>query len=408
MGTIYITDWNVNGSGYFSIGSSFVPALTNSRDEPIIVLGMNYFGQEYSQTGFTIVPTEFAHIPARIGVLLQDEDLNIDKVVVALDLPLQMQLLTNFPRQKRPFRYIGVLPLDGGPLVREWAAVIGEMNDAFVISQFAKKCCDDAGIEVNFLPVTATDWFPHAEPGFSEETRTEHDVDDKFLVLTIADNQERKNLAGAMEMVARLAEHHDNIEYWMITRMDSRFGWQLESLARELGIRHITHFFNRTLDPNTVFLFYNCADVMLLTSKAEGLGMPVLEAQMVGHAIPIVTRTSALVELVEQGGGLFIEPDYHWIDPFGNTKRVFPSIEDGVKKLEMVYNASEEAKEWMREFGRRFMGQRTWDKAAGIFWDVMDRDNPATIGFRTKVPWYFGQENMQFPDYEYEFEHRGR
>lgn len=408
MGLVYITDWNIKGSGYFSIGASLVPALTKVIDTPIIVLGINYQGQEYHQTDFTIVPTAFEHIPARINALLQDKELGLDKVVVALDLTLQAQLLTNFPRQKRPFRYVGVFPLDGGPLVREWAAIVGEMNDAFVISQFAKKCCEDMGLEVNYLPVGVTGWFIHADPEFVVELRHRKGIEGKFIILTIGDNQERKNLSGAMEMVAEFYKIHPNTEYWVVTRMQSRFGWQLESLARELGIRRITHFFDRELDPQEMFLLYCCADAMLLTSKAEGLGMPVLETQMVGHAIPIVTRTSALVELIEQGGGLFIEPDYGWVDPFGNTERVFPSVADGVKKLEMVYNASENALEWMREFGRRFMGQRMWDKAAEIFYDVIDRNNPSTIGFRNHVPWYFGGEDLQLPDFEYEHEYRGR
>jgi hypothetical protein len=410
MSLCYVTDWNIKGSGYFSIGASFIPALTKARDEPIIVLGLNYLGQEYSQTDFTVVPTAFDHIPARITHLLKDEELNLDKVVVALDLPLQMQILMNFPRQTRQFRYTGIFPLDGGPLIREWAAIAGEMNDAFVISKFAQKCCREAGLEVNYLPIGVTGWFVHAEPGFPEESRENYGTQDKFIILTIADNQERKNLSGAMEMVAQFAKDKSNVEHWVVTRMQGKYGWQLENLARRFGTRQITHFFDRDrkLEPEMLFLMYCNADVLLLTSKAEGLGMPVLETQMVGHAVPVVTRTSALVELVEQGSGLFIEPDYHWIDPFGNTDRVFPSIDDGVQKLEMVYNASEDSLKWLRELGRRHMATRTWDKAAQMFWDVMDRNNPMTVGDRSKVPWRYGGEDLQFPDHEYEFEYRGR
>ena len=409
MGLLYITDWNVKGSGYFSIGASFVPALveslTESKDEPIIVLGINYHGEEYSQTDFTVVPTEFAHIPARIKHITSD--LNIDKVVVALDLWLQGQLIAQFHRDQRPFRYIGIFPLDGGPLVREWAHIVGEMNDAFVISKFAQKHCEDAGLRVNYLPVGVTGWFVHAEPGYREEVREEHGVSDKFLILTVGDNHERKNLSGAMQMVAEFAKRHHNVEYWMVTRMESRYGWKLETLARELGIRKITHFFDRDVPAELLFLMYVAADVLLHTPKAEGLGMPVLEAQMVGSCIPLATRVSALVELIEQGDGLFIEPEYHFIDPFGNTQRCFPSVEDGVKKLEMLYNTNEQSLKWMRDFGRRHLKRRTWDKAAEAFWNVIDRDNPSTVGWRCKVPWYF-DEQLEVPDYTYEKEYIGK
>jgi len=408
VGLLYITDWNIKGSGYFSIGASFIPALTESTDEPIIVLGINYFGQEYKQTDFTVIPTEFAHIPARIKHLVRDEELNINKVVVALDVRLQAQLLVQFPRRNRPFRYIGIFPLDGGPLVREWAMVIGEMNDAFAISRFAQRCCKDAGLRVGYLPIGVTGWFVHAEPGAREELREEHGLADKFLILTVADNHERKNFAGAMQMVAEFAKKHHNVEYWAVSRIDSPIGWQLESLARELGIRGITHFFNKELPAELLFTFYTLADVLLHTPKAEGLGMPVLEAQMTGSCIPVATRTSALVELIAPHPALFIEPEYHFIDSFGNTHRAFPSIEDGVKKLEMIYNASEHDLKWMRDFGRRHLQKRTWDKAVEAFWSVVDKDNSTTIGFRCKAPWYFGNEDLQAPDFEYEYEYVGQ
>jgi len=211
-----------------------------------------------------------------------------------------------------------------------------------------------------------------------------------------------------MQMVAEFAKTHPDTEYWVVTRMGSRFGWKLESLARDLGIRKITHFFDRNLTPQLLFLFHLCADVFLLTSKAEGLGMPVLEAMMVGGSIPLVTRTSALVELIEQGGGMFIEPDYEWIDPFGNTRRVFPSIEDGVKKLEMIYDAPEETRGWMRQHGRMFLDERKWEIVANIFWDIMNRGRDSTIGFRSKVPWYFAGHQVEVPDYKYTQEYIGK
>ena len=408
MGLIYVTDWSITGSGYFSIGASLVPALTEGREEDIIVLGINYFGQEYSQTAYTVVPTQFEHVPARIKHILKDESLDFDKVVVALDIPMHERLLAQFPRKDRPFRYTGIFPLDGGPLVREWAMIAGEMNEAFVLSKFAQKCCRDAGLDVHYLPVGVSAWFPHAEEGFRKECRETHGVDGKFIILNIGDNHERKNHAGAMQMVAEFYKRHPNTEYWVVTRMDGRFGWQMESLASDLGIRKITHFFDRTLKPNVLFLFQCCADVLLHTSKAEGLGLPVLEAQMVGSAIPIVTRTPSLIELIEEGGGLFIEPEFGFIDPFGNTKRVFPSIIDGVKKLEMIYNAPESSLEWMRHFGRIAIGNRTWDKAARVFWDALDRERLGTVGARSHAPWYSAGYKLEVPEYKYDLEHIGR
>ena len=407
MGILYITDWNVRGSGYFSIGLGLISALTKHTNETIIVLGMNYFGQEYWHEEFTVIPTEFAHIPARIKHLVADKELDIDKIIVALDIPLQSQLLVNFPRQQRGFRYIGILPLDGGPLVREWGLVIGEMDECFVISKFAQRCCAEAGLSVEYLPVVVSKYFGHSEPEFRERTRREFGAENNFIILTIADNQERKNLSGAMQMVAEFAQDKPDVEHWVVTRMESQYGWRLETLARELGTRKITHFFDRTLPAERLFLFYTCADVLLHTPKAEGLGLPVLEAQSVG-AIPIATRCSAITELIEEGSGLFIEPGYEFIDPFGNTRRVFPSIEDGVKKLQLVYDASEYARELMRQHGRDAVDQRDWNVTAYWLLDILSRNRVATIGFRDNVPWYSAGYSLEVPDYTYGDEYIGR
>jgi glycosyltransferase involved in cell wall biosynthesis len=62
------------------------------------------------------------------------------------------------------------------------------------------------------------------------------------------------------------------------------------------------------------------ADVYLQTSKAEGLGMPVLEAM--ACKIPVVaTDTGALHELLVDVRGLLVSPAYSFIDVWGNSKR---------------------------------------------------------------------------------------
>jgi hypothetical protein len=68
-----------------------------------------------------------------------------------------------------------------------------------------------------------------------------------------------------------------------------------------------------------------------------------------------------------------IDTDYHWFDVFGNSERVLVDIEDGVKKLEMVYNESDQEKNTIRERALEYVKKRTWEKSTQMLMDVIDK-----------------------------------
>jgi len=49
--------------------------------------------------------------------------------------------------------------------------------------------------------------------------------EDTFAVLTVADNQERKNLSTAMQIFADFAKDKPNARYVLVTKKDSPVGW---------------------------------------------------------------------------------------------------------------------------------------------------------------------------------------
>lgn len=82
---------------------------------------------------------------------------------------------------------------------------------------------------------------------------------------------------------------------------------------------------NRGMPKENLWSLYAMSDCFLLTSKAEGLGLPIMESMSCG--VPVVaTDTGAIHELLQDGRGFLIPPDYELVDVWGNSLRHFIDI----------------------------------------------------------------------------------
>lgn len=359
---IYVSDFDLRGSGYCNIGVNLCTELVDKGYE-VMALGIGYDRREHHHP-FKIVPVRaFIDIPHMIYQL--SLVFNIECVIVALDIPHQETLLNH----KFEFPYIGLFPLEAGPLCGPWAISLLRMDARLIMSKFGQKELELAGVDSTFIPigVTLEDWQPPS-PEMKQALRQGLDVDDKKVVLTVADNQERKNLSRAMEIVAGLND--PNVFYWLVTRPDSPVGWKLEDYAMQMGIFDTMTIWKRGMPQKELWKLYACADAFLLTSKAEGLAIPVLEAMAM--KIPVVgTDCTAIQEHCTNGRGFGIPPSYIHIDPWGNSQRYMADLDIGVSTLQAVlysdpyYQALHNAAQYVRE--------RTWQKAGQILIDTIKR-----------------------------------
>ena len=239
-----------------------------------------------------------------------------------MDIPLQEFFYSNL--KGLGAKYMAITPLENGPLTMSWAAILLNMDYVFFISELGKQEALKAGltrVDHLVIGVDTVLWHP-ATPDEKKQLRSGLGIaDDEFVVLTVADNQERKNLWAGMESVRLLKEQTDRrVRYVMVTRPDSPVGWKLNDLAMEMGLTKNMMLFNRGLRTQDLWGLYAVADVYLQPSKAEGLGMPVLEAMACG--VPCVaTDTGALTELLDNGRGVLVKGDYEFRDVWGNSKR---------------------------------------------------------------------------------------
>ena len=322
----------------------------------IRIVGLLYAGQEHFFP-FSIIPAKDTNdAQAIVQNLCLIPDTSPDVIVVALDIPLQITFFDKFKQLKKP--YIAITPLENGPLCMSWAAPLIGMDWVFFISELGKREALKAGLtKVDHLQIGIdTKFWRVPLPQEREGIRKGMGIaDDEFVVLTVADNQERKNLWAALSVTSNLKKMGRKVRHVLVTRVESPYGWKIRDLALSLDINQELITMNRGMPLENLWSLYALSDCFLLTSKAEGLGMPVLEAMACG--LPVVaTDTGAIHELLEEERGYLIPAEYEFCDVWGNSQR---------KMIDIAKAAEAIAELTLPRFytarARRYAESRTWD-----------------------------------------------
>lgn len=361
---LVISDFDFRGSGYMTITSSICQELAK-RGHDIKILGLSYKGEQHNFP-FSIIPVppqgslNVADIMAKNLAKLSPPE----AIIVPLDIPMQEVFL----EERVPdIPYIGIFPLESPPLCATWAQTLRLMDSRLVISDFGTKAVNEAGVPARFLPIGVD--FEAWRPPTPDERRkiraTMGFEEDEFVILTVADNQERKNLGSAFEIVSEMKKAGHRVKWALVSRINFKFGWFVHDLAMDLNIADVLMPFERGIDFKKLWALYAVADAFLLTSKAEGLGMPALEAMAM--KVPVVmTNHTAMADHMADGRGFPIEPYAWFIDPFGNSRRCYPSVRSGVDQLEHVKALSPEEREEVLNKAYDYVSSRTWSSATDI------------------------------------------
>lgn len=355
---LFISDASQEGSGYMNISTNLAVGLSK-KGYDLKWIGLGYRGQQHYYP-FSILPCgSFAEVNAEyhnMNAIWQP-----DLTICALDIPMQERMMRQVMSEKRIVPFLSIFPVEGDPLCMEWALNLSNMQGHMCISQFGTEECHNAGINADYIQIgiDTQSWrFPLPEEKSALRKKFGFEEDD-LIILTVADNQERKNLSAALRIVTDLEKKLDKpIKYIMVTREFQPTGWRLRTLAQEFGYSGLT-IFERGLSFKDLLSVYFMADIFLITSKAEGLCMPVLEAQATG--LPVFgTDCTALHELLCDGKGVLLPVAYTHRDVYGNSRRYFVNEEVAVKKL-ALYLENEVRLEDFRDNGRKAVEARTWE-----------------------------------------------
>jgi len=357
---LWLSDFDIIGSGYHNISVPLCSGLGKLGYE-VKALGMGYKTQIHYYP-FSIIPMPSLSLAGSTANLLS-QLWKFDTMIVAMDIYIHGILLSeHFPR--RNFKYIGIFPVEAEPLCMSWASILLQMDKALVISQFGMEAAKATGIEVEYLPVgiDAKVW---RRPTLEERQQIRSAFfgieDNTFVVLTVADNQERKNISAAMEI---FREFQDSLNgrkalYVLVTREHILVGWRLRELAFEYGISDKLMIYERGIPFEHLWALYAGADAFLLTSKAEGLGMPLLEAMAVGLPC-IATDCTGMRELLSDGRGILIPHEYVHRDTFGNGKRYWINKHLAADALYKLANGIIQTD---TEKARKYIENRPWEES---------------------------------------------
>jgi len=369
---LVITDFDSVGSGYKHVCTPLFTKLAEMGHD-IKVAGMMYRGEE-NWFPFSVIPAQ--NVQEAVGICTNLIQLwEPDIVLVALDLPIQKNLYNKlapmFTRKKddtRPsIKYIAITPLENGPLTMSWAIPLFQMDAVFFISELGKREAEKVGlsnVEHLRVGIDTASWHP-ATPEEKFKLRDGLGIpQDAFVILTVADNQERKNLWAGVRATSLLKKVLNKpIRYVLVTRMENPYGWNLKDLVITEGVKDECIFFERGMSNKDLWGLYAASDVYLQPSKAEGLGLPVLDAMACG--VPVVaTDTGALHELLEDNRGILCPVAYSFTDVWGNSTR---DMIDTIKLSDRLFNISGKTLEPDVDKSLEYVRERNWDAPAKHF-----------------------------------------
>lgn len=356
---LFLTDSDFNGSGYFYISMPLCKGLAELGHD-VKVVGMGYTGQEHTFP-FSIIPCgSFKDAVGMVHNLNQPDLWGFDILIVAMDIPIQIFLMNELKNEN--IKRIAITPLENPPLMMTWANSLAQMDGVFFISQIATDAAHEAGLakaQHLQIGVDTVSWrLP--KPEERKRIRESMGFDDKFVVLTVADNQERKNPSYGYDIISKVKKAGIPVKYIHVTRENNAAGLNLRDYAHTVGLTPDDYMIiERGIPSSELMSLYFAADAFLLPTKAEGLGLILLEAMATG--VPIVaTETGAIPELLSNDRGWLVPSEYRMVDVWGNSFRDFINRDAAVSRLKDIYGKVSDEKARTSD-ARKYVESRTWD-----------------------------------------------
>lgn len=369
MTIVYLSDFDMSHSGYQVIAANLCSELVG-REYDVQVLGLSYKREEHLYP-FSIVPARLKDF-ASMTKYLWNSGMEIEMVICALDIPLQIRVLKQFQLPNPDVGLIGLFPVESIPLMTPWALELSRLDARLVMSKFGLASLEAEGLDGVHVPIGIDEqWRPPSEDEH-KAIRQNMNWTGKFVVLTVADNQERKNLARSLEIFAGFTRKIPEAIYAIVTRPNSPIGWNIPDYAQRLGIYDKVQIWDRGMPYKNLWALFAGADAFLLTSKAEGLAMPVMESMRV--RLPVAgTNCTAIAEHLNDGRGLLIRPDYTFVDPWGNSLRHMAGTKNGINQLYRLATMSKKKLATMMDKAQTYALEHSWARTADVVIDTIEQ-----------------------------------
>ncbi|BAB73991.1 glycosyltransferase [Anabaena sp. FACHB-709] len=210
----------------------------------------------------------------------------------------------------------------------------------------------------------AREFSPH-ESNANMAAIIQEKIGDRPFLLNISVNLQRKRLDVLLETYARLRHHHPDL---LLVRVGAEWEPDMQARIDRLGIRDGIRLFPR-LEQKDLAEFYRRAAVVLMTSEAEGFGMPLIEALACGSIIVV----SDIPVLREVGGNAAVycpvgKPDI-WANTISDLLNYPEATPDLSIRFQQVkkYTWSAHAETIAQAYQERILSQSTSQQPLQVF-----------------------------------------
>lgn len=251
-----------------------------------------------------------------------------------------------YSSEARDIPWVAWVPVDAEPMAGLAIKKLDEADGIMSCSRWGVSVLRrHHNLDADFIPC-GEDFETVFRPMDKERLRHKYQFPDGMIFGLVGDNKSFPNRKGIGEALAAFAEierrYKDVYLYLHTTMGRNRQGLDIPALIRYykipdgkvLWVDQDAYFLNLISNTDMAEL-YNCMDVLLQPSYAEGFGLPVIEAQGCGTPV-IASDNTSLSEMVLNAGGWLVE-----CQPFANSYDGVwgtPLIADLVNKMNDAYH----------------------------------------------------------------------
>jgi|HubBroStandDraft_3_1064219.scaffolds.fasta_scaffold29856_2 glycosyltransferase involved in cell wall biosynthesis len=267
----------------------------------------------------TIIGLHYLDWQADLMISLHDADRIVDPALVR-----------RFPR----LRWMLWFPIDSTTLSLNVQRRLGAVSLPVAISRFGERVASDHGIAVRYVPHGVDTGVFQPLDRTAARTRRGWPARGFVAGMVAANDGTRKAFPQHIEGFARFHRKHPDSLLYLHTEEVAASGLDLSTLCLEAGLKIGSDVV--FCDPYRYFVgipeaemaaLYSALDVLLLVTKGEGFGIPLIEAQACGTPV-VVGDWSAMSELcfagwkVSRQESTVVENDWRLGDPAAIADRL--------------------------------------------------------------------------------------
>jgi glycosyltransferase involved in cell wall biosynthesis len=284
------------------------------------------------------------------------------------------------------FKWIAYYTIEAEPINEVYIDPFKSIDVIATPSKFGKEVVEQStGMKCHHIPYGIDhDSFYRLDDETIAKERSKRNLDGKFRFINVSKNINRKNIPAFLEALKRCNDADDSVVGYLHSNIkksvDSMVN--IENLIKRFQLEGILLVPENKISidlgrsDDQLNVEYNCSDALVLSSVAEGFGLPIIEAQKCG-VMPIVTNSSAMSELVEGRGELVNSIKYH-----AKMEQIVNiiDVDDLFEKMMSIVDKKKKQKKLFMERSKKNI-----EFAKGFRWETMNREIAEIVGSQKRL-----------------------